>query len=343
MKLPCPRGPLSESLFSVLRGDSRRTAYLPTGPLTPDDVIGDEDMQLSLYTCYQLHFEGIDGVDDRWEWHPDVLAFRGRLEDHLESALRAAVDTPKHAAADAIPDTLRQLIDDQGGPSLSTFIQRQATVDQFRELLMHRSLYHLHEADPHTFTIPRLSGRAKAALIEIQIDEYGGGQLHRMHAELFRNTMRHLGLDTTPGAYLDQLPAITLATNNVLAMFGLHRRLRAAMLGQLAVFEMNSSLPNRRYGTGLRRLGEFPAEAIRFFDEHIEADAVHEQIAAHDLCAAFCAAEPQQTETLLFGAAAWLAIETRLNAHLVSSWESSTSSMRSPTSDLHRQMSYQLQ
>ena len=46
-----------------------------------------------------------------------------------------------------------------------------------------------------------------------------------------------------------------------------------------------------------------------------------EQIAAHDMCAAFCAAEPDQTATLLFGAAAWLQIETRLNAHLIECWE----------------------
>ena len=60
---------------------------------------------------------------------------------------------------------------------------------------MHRSVYHLREADPHTWAIPRLAGRAKAALVEIQIDEYGGGRPERMHAELFRTTMRELGLD----------------------------------------------------------------------------------------------------------------------------------------------------
>ena len=54
-------------------------------------------------------------------------------------------------------------------------------------------------------------------------------------------------------------------------MFGLHRRLRGALVGHLAVFEMTSSIPNRRYANGLRRLG-IP-EATRFFDEHVEADA----------------------------------------------------------------------
>jgi hypothetical protein len=46
---------------------------------------------------------------------------------------------------------------------------------------------------------------------------------------------------------------------------------------------MTSSIPNRAYANGLRRLGG-DADATAFYDEHVEADAVHEQIAAHDLC-----------------------------------------------------------
>lgn len=41
---------------------------------------------------------------------------------------------------------------------------------------MHRSAYQLKEADPHSFALPRVpAGRAKAAFVEIQADEYGGG------------------------------------------------------------------------------------------------------------------------------------------------------------------------
>ncbi len=45
---------------------------------------------------------------------------------------------------------------------------------------------------------------------------------------------------------------------------------------------MTSSLPNARYAKGLRRVG-FDGAAIEFFDEHVEADAVHENIACVDL------------------------------------------------------------
>ena len=53
---------------------------------------------------------------------------------------------------------------------------KQGTLEQFREFVTLRSVYHLKEADPHTFAIPRLYGRTKAAMVEIQADEYGGGR-----------------------------------------------------------------------------------------------------------------------------------------------------------------------
>jgi hypothetical protein len=304
------------------------SGFDPAATFTPPvavDPLGDDDLQLSLFVCYQLHFGGFDGVDDRWEWHPALLAWRACLEEPFEAALRELCHRSAVPPAE-VPAALAELIAAQGGPAVSKYVRRQANLEQFRELLMHRSLYHLREADPHTFAIPRLTGRPKAALIEIQIDEYGGGQLPRMHAELFRTTMAEIDLDTTAGAYLDMAPAVTLATNNLMSLFGLHRRLRGALLGQLAVFEMNSSAPNRRYANGLRRLGG-AASATRFFDEHVEADAVHEQIAAHDMCAAFCAAEPDQTANLLFGAAAWLEVEKRLNVHLIERWEQGDTAM----------------
>jgi hypothetical protein len=100
-----------------------------------------------------------------------------------------------------------------------------------------------------------LRGRAKAALVEIQFDEYGGGRPERMHAELFRCMMDCVGILSTYGAYGDSVPAVTLATGNLISLYGLHRRLRGALVGHLAAFEMTSSIPNRRYGDGLRRLG----------------------------------------------------------------------------------------
>jgi hypothetical protein len=212
---------------------------------------------------------------------------------------------------------------------LSAQLHRSASLTQFREFVVHRSVYHVREADPHTWAIPRLGGPAKAALIEIQIDEYGGGQLTRMHSELFRQTAAWLGLDTDYGAYVNAVPAVTLAINNLMSLFGLHRRWRGALLGHLAAFEMTSPLPNRRYAGGLRRLGG-PPSATRFFEEHVEADAVHEQIAVHDMCGAFAAAEPDATPDVWFGAACCLALDRLFAEHVLTRWAAGHSSLRAP-------------
>jgi hypothetical protein len=164
-----------------------------------------------------------------------------------------------------------------------------------------------------------LRGKAKAALVEIQYDEYGAGAADRMHSALFADTMHGLGLDPAYGAYLDHLPAVTLATVNLMSYFGLHRRLRGALAGHLAVFEMTSSVPNRRYGNAFRRLG-YGTQVTTFYDEHVEADAVHESIAAWDLANELARAEPELADGILFGARALLALEIPWAEHLLDCW-----------------------
>jgi hypothetical protein len=295
------------------------------------DVLMDEDLQLTLFVLYELAYRGWDGVGDEWEWQSDLINLRTAAENRFEMALRALTApfgdaVPADLTAASIARTLVAMTQDDDGPSLSKYLRGRATLAQFREFAAHRSVYHLREADPHTFAIPRLSGRAKAALIEIQIDEYGGGSEPRMHQELFRRTMIALNLDPTYGAYVDVAPALTLATNNLMSLFGLHRRRRGALLGHLAAYEMTSTTPNRAYGNGLRRLGG-DADATRFYDEHVEADAVHEQIAAHDMCGAFCVAEPDRAGDVLFGARCALALDSLWAGSVLSRWEAGESSL----------------
>ena len=141
--------------------------------------------------------------------------------------------------------------------------------------------------------------------------------------------MDALGLDARYGAYVDHLPAVTLATVNLMSLFGLHRRLRGAIVGHLALFEMTSSIPNRRYANGLRRLG-FGADATAFYDEHVVADAVHESIAAVDLAGGLAEQQPELTADILWGAAALDELDRRFAQHLLGAWGAGESSLRTP-------------
>ncbi|HZO06987.1 MAG TPA: iron-containing redox enzyme family protein [Solirubrobacterales bacterium] len=174
---------------------------------------------------------------------------------------------------------------------------------------------------------PAPAGAPKTALLEVQHDEYGGGRAERMHSALFAKTMRGLGLDDAENAYLERVPGVTIATVNLMSRFGLHASRRGAIVGHLAMFEMTSARPNRRYGNALRRLG-FGPEVTDFYDEHVEADAVHENIAAYDLAGGLARAEPELASDILFGARALLYLEDRFARHLLGCWEQGRTSLR---------------
>ena len=321
--LPRPRGPLTEMLLDRLAGAPEP---LPAVAVE-DDPLSGEDLHLALYLCYELHYRDLAGVDPRWEWEPSLIGFRGGLESAFEAALEADVGPVSWGAGDEMGARLRAMVAGDDGPSLARHVARAATADEVRELVVHRSGYQLKEADPQSFAIPRLQGRPKAALVEVQFDEYGAGRPERIHAELYAEVMRGLGLDGGYGAYLDLLPGVTLATVNTVSLFSLHRRRRGASVGHLALTEMTSSEANRRYANGLRRLG-FDGAVLDFFDEHVEADAVHEAVAVHDMAGALAAEEPALAADVLFGALALLSAERRFAEHVLGAWAAGRSSLR---------------
>ncbi|HEV7949145.1 MAG TPA: iron-containing redox enzyme family protein [Glaciihabitans sp.] len=331
------RGPLSSYIVGLVgQHPNEDTDLSPLRELVETAVAGnsslthDDDVQVSLFVLYGLHYGSLGGLGAEWEWNPELIAARGKLERAFEAELRALIpvpETPEPTRA-AVAQALAVLTAVESGPSLSRFVAKKATPEQLQEFLIQRSIYTLREADPHSWAIPRLSGRPKAALVEIQADEYGDGRPERMHAEIFARTMRAMGLDSSYGHYIDVVPAITLASLNMMSMFGLNRRLRGAIVGHLAAFEMTSAIPNQMYGNGFRRHGH--GESVTdYFDEHVEADAVHEQIAAHDLAGSLAEDEPALVADIMFGASACLTVDGWAGDHMLTSWTNEQSSLRS--------------
>ena len=311
MLLPKARGELSEALFDALRSESE-VGSLHLRPTDRDDA------HIALWATYELHYAGFEDVDDEREWDPDVLGLRRRLERDFEAELRArhtetTLDEP-------FAEGLFAYIADHDGPSLAAYVQRKADREQVLELLRHRSIYHLKESDPVAWSVPRLPTAPKAALMELQYDEFGGGDPNRLHAHLFALGLEASGLRADPYAYIDDVPVEILELNNAMSLFGLHRRLRAASLGHLAAFEATSSLPSRRMAQGLARL-ELPQEMIAYYEEHVEADAVHEQLAVRTICGALVAEEPQLVDDVVFGAFTCLDLEDRYAQRMLDEWD----------------------
>ncbi|HEY4377786.1 MAG TPA: iron-containing redox enzyme family protein [Acidimicrobiales bacterium] len=325
--LPLPRGPLSRALIAHLVQGS---------PLAPDpatamavDARTDDDLQLALWCCYELHYHGFEGIDPALEWEPEILAFRANLEARFEAALR---DDHSPAALPTDPCVALRLISTWAGPPLARTVEQDGGIGHLRELAIHRSAYQLKEADPHTWGIPRLSGRGRSAMIAIQADEYGSGRRGDAHAEIFAAAMRDLGLDDRFGHYVDRLPGTTLATDNLVSMFGLNRRLRGALVGHLALFEMCSVVPMGRYLTAARGVGGLPA-LERFYEVHVEADFQHARLALDEMVASFARDEPDLAPDMIFGAAALSHVESRMARAILRAWDDGRSSLLDPRPD----------
>ncbi|WP_329789985.1 hypothetical protein V1227_38350 [Lentzea sp. DG1S-22] len=97
MRLPAPRGHMSSALIAELRRPPLpRPALLVSGGTR--DAWADDDLQLSLWVCYELRTRGFDDVAAGWEDHPALAQFHAALEQRWESALRALTGTTTPAA-----------------------------------------------------------------------------------------------------------------------------------------------------------------------------------------------------------------------------------------------------
>lgn len=318
---PRPRGPVSAALLSRLQTG---VGPIPSVESYVDgEVLADEDLQLALHVVHELSYRGYRDVDERMEVDDGVIRLRRDLHDVMEQELRRVIGETE---ADPVA-LLQQLASRTGGPSLSGYLERRADPDVLREFAIHRSVYQLKEADPHSWALPRLDGRAKSALVEIQSDEYGRGEPGQAHAELWAVAMEELGLDSSCGAYVDLLPASTLATDNLISLLGMQRRLLPALIGHLALFEMTSTGPMARYSAALAAIG-VPERGRRFFDVHVVADAHHEVLAVTDLVGGFLEQHPESGAEISFGARALDLVEGRFARHLLESFEAGRSSLR---------------
>jgi hypothetical protein len=284
------------------------------------DPLADHDLQLSLSLCYELHYTSFRHVDAAWEWDPGLLAFRSELERLFMSSLRREAGEP---AGDVPPEEIggRLLLmkPDRSVGRMNEHLSREADMSQVLEFLIHRSPVRLRRPDTYGWTIARLRGaprRTLARLFEVTVPA----------RTLYSRSMRALGLDDRDGAYLDLLPGSTLAEMNLLSYFGLHRRARGAMLGQIAMLEILQPPEERACERALRRLGADDESRIGFAAAKSETD---EPAPAPSLEMAedMARSNPDLGRDIILGAKAVLAVQGRLLRRVLDRWRRGASSL----------------
>lgn len=158
---------MSATVIDALSRERGSLGEVPEIDVT--DALTDDDLHLALYLCYEVHYRDLTPYN--WEWDLDLLNFRAQLEGSFATRLAEEVSSHHLRGPFDVATTLEQLLAASRPSSVSTYFDAGGTLDQLREVCVHQSASNLREGDPQAFAIPRLSGEAKAALIEIQYDE----------------------------------------------------------------------------------------------------------------------------------------------------------------------------
>ena len=91
LTLPAPRGDASAALLDALHAPP---GVLTAVPVAADDPLSGDDLHLALYLLYELHYRGLPGIDDGWEWDPALLTLRAALEARFRDGLFGQIGEP---------------------------------------------------------------------------------------------------------------------------------------------------------------------------------------------------------------------------------------------------------
>ena len=315
-------------MTDLLRGSGSGDARVPA-PVDGCSPYGD-DLQLALYVLYELHYQGFQDVPDSLEWDSGLLACRAALEDRFLGALRE--DLPVDAT-----ETAAQALDDSSSNRSATTAPASRTSSATKAL-------------SNTCAHTRRSARSTTSRKRTRTPGSFPGSTAgpRRPWSPSSSTSSAPAAPTSPcpvcsptswriwgwtpryGRYADAAPAEALATVNLMSLFGLHRALRAALVGHFAAVEVTSSPGSRRLAEAMRRVGAGPA-AVRFYTEHVTADAVHEQVVRHDVVGGLLEDEPHLDADVVFGVHATTYLETRLSDRLLGAWRTGATGLREDT------------
>jgi hypothetical protein len=319
--LPPPEGPLTEIITrTIVRHptDHRDRSLLESATRIVaagvDEPLDNLDLQLALDLCYELHYQSFRGVDPEWEWDPQLLEIRFQLETVLVGALSAKASLPPDPSGTTVTEQLDATVVPESIDRLNRFVALDCDLPQLRELLIHRSSERLRRSDAFFWSIPRLQGDARDALVEIAQNE------EPLRAQLIAG-MRSLGLDSRAGAYRDLLPATTLAVLNLSSLFGLRRQGRGAMAGQLAMQQTVGARDDRACARAVARLGPDANGSSFWVDSPGMATEVR-RLVSH-----LATDEPALAESILFGARAFLLTQAACADWILERWQLNQSSL----------------
>ena len=179
MRMPKPRGPLSEWVVARLAEPGRRRRVRAAGRLVGRRVRSRCGRSTSCPTAGSRTRRTTPSGSPRCWW--SATSSRSPLEQRLRARW------PGAACAEAadVPAALEALVAADDGPSLADHVRRRATATRCSSCCASARSTTSRSPTRRRGWCPRLPVRAKAALVELQFDEYGDGDPNRLHSHLF--------------------------------------------------------------------------------------------------------------------------------------------------------------
>lgn len=326
--LPQPRGPITESLFKALTRSPGALSVKVADRIIARDALFGDDAPLALFCLYELHNRGFRGVSDDWEWDPDCLELRRRLECAFVRQLRYEVFLSYGMTKVSAKDVAMELtaLARTSNSQLLSFIATDATSTHVEELAIHRSMFRGNEIESRVRAASQLCDHVTSSTRSGGVDDFGLDATVAVHAEMFRMALEATGIDGPHGTSLESVPSASLSSLNLVTMFALHRRWRAALVGYVALREMCLGSAGS-YVTGLERLGM--RGVVDYCRAQHDAGELLDSICLDESVSGFVAAQPELSSDVIFGARSFELLEGAFITRLMTAWSDGRSSLRS--------------
>lgn len=221
----------------------------------------------------------------RNQYHPFIMRIRNEIETAWQGFETGRVDL----AAKDIPNDeaafigfIRDLCASHSfaGHALFDFLEHEADHDQIADFFLHEATLVLRFCDLIVLSLLGADEEVRSELAVNFWDEVGEGAYQNRHTELFKQLLRHTGVEI-PEAQLtaetlsERLDWPGLAGYNLYVFFGLHRRNYFRYIGGMGVAEYMDPPQYVKVLRGCRRVGLSDRKALAYYAGHAELDIEH--------------------------------------------------------------------
>jgi hypothetical protein len=261
------------------------------------------DMQHGLYELNRLKLYWFDDPGRYSNEHSVVLAeLRADLETPWQQWLLQQTADAATSAGDVVA-AIRSRAALDATPSDTAerrWFGEEMDVGGYRRLLEIASLNGLVEASQLSRALGGSPSPVQSTLTRIFLEEYGNGRAEKKHSTYFARMLDEQGMDSTPEAYLGEVPWEVLAAINHSFHLAESKQLYLRFCGAFTYTEVSTPASFDGYARAAKRLG-FSDGRDDYWSLHIREDQRHGAWMVDEVVVPLCERFPRHRREVLLG------------------------------------------